>query len=102
MDELGNLASGQNTALLVLTFLQADCGNAEYRKEILSLGQEINLAWDINWNGFREDEDLETDGHLSTCVTGFGFGVEPSLELQQPGEQLLQVCLWQVFFQEQQ
>uniref|UniRef100_A0A3Q3VJ22 BH3-interacting domain death agonist n=1 Tax=Mola mola TaxID=94237 RepID=A0A3Q3VJ22_MOLML len=86
MDELGNLASGQNTALLVLTFLQADCGNAEYRKEILSLGQEINLTWDINWNSFREDKDLETDGHLSTCVTGFGFGVEPSLELQQPGE----------------
>lgn len=90
MDALGDLDSGQNAALVILAFLQADCRNAEYRKELLSLGQEINTAWDINWNGFREDPvddgDLETDGHLSSCVRASRDDIQPSVELQRPGE----------------
>lgn len=90
MDVLGYLDSGQNAALVILAFLQADCRNAEYRKELLSLGQEINPAWDINWNGFREDPvddgDLETDGHLSSCITASRDDIQPSVELQRPGE----------------
>lgn len=90
MDVLGNPTSGQNTALVILAFLQADCRNAEYRKEILSLGQEINLTRDINWNGFWEDSQddgaLETDGHLSSCIKASRDDIHPSVDLQRPGQ----------------
>lgn len=90
MDVLRNPANGQNTALVILAFLQADCTNAEYRKEILSLSQEIHITRDINWNGFREDPQeygaLETDGHLSSCIKASRDDIQPSVELQRPGE----------------
>ncbi|KAK9517003.1 hypothetical protein VZT92_024901 [Zoarces viviparus] len=87
MDDLGDLTSGQNVALVILSFLQADCGTSEYRKELLSLGKDFNLTRDINLNGPRPDDgDLETDGHVcsGSSVTAARGDVAPSLELQWP------------------
>lgn len=88
MDELGNLTNGQNAALVILAFLQADCRTSEYGKELLSLGKELNLTRDINFNGPRrdalDDGDLETDGHLSSCITASLDDIQPSVELQWP------------------
>ncbi|KAI3371582.1 hypothetical protein L3Q82_024152 [Scortum barcoo] len=69
----------------------ADCGSAECRNELLSLGQEINLGrtWDINRNGPQpgrdppEDGDLECDGHL--CLSAQIGDIQPSVELRRPG-----------------
>lgn len=81
--------TGKNAALVMLTFLQADCKNAEYRTELLSLVQEINPARDINWNGLSDDpmDDgfLEADGHHISNITALR-DILPSVELQQPGE----------------
>ncbi|XP_075938275.1 BH3 interacting domain death agonist [Anarhichas minor] len=84
MDDLGDLASGHNFALVILSFLQADCGTSEYRKELLSLGKDFNLTRDIN--GPRPDDGgLETDGHLSSSsITAALCDIEPSVELQWP------------------
>ncbi len=92
MDDQGYLADGKNTALVILAFLQADC-SPEYRQELHSLGQEINLnvTRDINFNGPRKDAldegDLECDGHLPTFITADVLGdLQPSVDLQRPGE----------------
>lgn len=81
--------TGENAALVMLTFLQADCRDAEYRKELLSLGQEINPARDINWNGLidesTDDGLLEADGHHICNITALQ-DIRPSVELLQPGE----------------
>ncbi|XP_031722745.1 BH3 interacting domain death agonist [Anarrhichthys ocellatus] len=83
MDDLGYLTSGHNVALVILSFLQADCGTSEYGKELLSLGKDFNLTRDIN--GPRPDDGgLETDGHLSSSITAALLDVEPSVELQWP------------------
>lgn len=82
--------TGKNAALVMLTFLQADCRNAEFRTELSSLGQEMNSARDINWNGLIDDpmDDglLEADGHLICNITVQDQDIQPSVELQQPGE----------------
>ncbi|KAM9351830.1 BH3 interacting domain death agonist [Symphorus nematophorus] len=91
MDNLGNVTSGQDAALVILAFLQADCNviNPEYRKELSILGQEIIHARDINCNGLKKDPlddgDLETDGHLPSCVSPSLHGIQPSVDLQRPG-----------------
>ncbi|CAJ1057208.1 BH3 interacting domain death agonist [Xyrichtys novacula] len=83
---MDNLSGGQNAALVVLTFLQADCRNSEYGKELLSLRQEIHRTRDINYNSSVKDdlEDgvLETDGHLSSCIRSSLGDIQPSVELQ--------------------
>lgn len=89
MDDLGNLKSGQNAALVILAFLQADCGDSEYSEELYFLAQEINVNRDINCNGLGEDpsEDgyLESDGgHLCGCITDAVRDIQPSVGL--PGE----------------
>ncbi|KAA8590455.1 hypothetical protein FQN60_014389, partial [Etheostoma spectabile] len=89
MDNLGNLTSGQNAAALVmLAFLQADCRTSEYGKELLSLGKDLNLTRDINFNGPEkdslEDGDIETDGHLPVSITAALDDIQPSVELQWP------------------
>ncbi|XP_068578764.1 BH3 interacting domain death agonist [Cebidichthys violaceus] len=91
MDGLGGLASGQNAALVILAFLQADCGSSEYGKELLSLGKDFNLTRDINHNGPRQDDGdiecdghLESDGHVSSSIAAALGDVEPSVELQWP------------------
>uniref|UniRef100_A0A3Q3EY88 BH3-interacting domain death agonist n=1 Tax=Labrus bergylta TaxID=56723 RepID=A0A3Q3EY88_9LABR len=63
-----------NAALLVLTFLQADCRNSECVKELHSLGQELHLR--------LEDGDLETDGHLPVFIRASLDDIQPSVELQ--------------------
>lgn len=81
--------TGKNTALVMLTFLQGDCRNAEYRTELLSLGKELNPAMDINWNGFSDDtmDDglLEADGHSIVNIRNLRV-IGPSVEVRQPGE----------------
>ncbi|KAK5867773.1 hypothetical protein PBY51_012237 [Eleginops maclovinus] len=85
MDDLGDLNSGQNAALLMWVFLQADCGTREfgYGKELLTLGKELGSR-DINCNGpceeVLEDGDLETDGHLS--IRAALDDILPLVELQ--------------------
>lgn len=86
MDDLGNLKSGQNAALVILAFLQADCGDSEYSEELYFLAQEINVNRDINCNGLGEDpsEDgyLESDGgHLCGCITDAVRDIQPSVGL---------------------
>ncbi|XP_068459668.1 BH3 interacting domain death agonist [Clinocottus analis] len=88
MDELGNLSSGPNAALIILSFLQADCRSSEYGKELFSLGKDLNLTRDVHSSGSRrdvlEDGDLETDGHVSSCIKTALSDVQPSVELQWP------------------
>lgn len=90
MDDLGSLTSQENTALVILAFLQVDCyvRNKAFCKELLTLGNDLNLTRDINCNDRRvealDDGDLETDGHLSTCISGFLDDIQPSVELQWP------------------
>lgn len=78
-------------ALVMLAFLQADSTSPEYREELLSLGQEMNLTWDASSSGPRGDllvyGDLEPDGHLSSSVRASADDVQPLVDLQ-PGEEL--------------
>ncbi|XP_033181898.1 BH3 interacting domain death agonist [Anabas testudineus] len=87
MDDFRNLSSEQNAALVIFTFLQADCINTEYCKELISLGKE----YDPNCNGPRidtlDDGDLETDGHLPTSLTIALDGVLPSVQLHRNPEE---------------
>lgn len=86
---LDNLTSGQNAALVVFAFLHADCRNSVYRQELLSLGQELHHSRDINCNGLGidplEDGNLETDGHLPSCITCSLDDIQPSVEQHQRG-----------------
>ncbi|XP_033940899.1 BH3 interacting domain death agonist isoform X2 [Pseudochaenichthys georgianus] len=86
MDELGDLNSGQNAALLMWVFLQADSSTPEFSKELLSLGKELNFSRDINFNRPCEEDlddgDLETDGHLP--ISAALQDILPSVELQWP------------------
>ncbi|KAG7214932.1 hypothetical protein INR49_005207 [Caranx melampygus] len=87
MEDLLNMSGGQNTALVIFAFLQADSSNADYNKELHSLGSGINLTRDINCNGSRidtipDDGDLETDGHpMSSPLRSFS-DLRPSADLQ--------------------
>lgn len=100
MDVLVDLTRGQNAALVIFAFLQADCRNSDYRQELISLGQEINNSRDINCNGLSidplEDGDIETDGHLPTCITCSLGDIRPSVDLQQPGNNADAAALQQV------
>lgn len=101
MDDLGDLTSGQNAALIILAFLQMDCRNSDYRKELFSLEQDyINVTRDINcnssWIDVQDEGDLETDGHLPVCMP-LSFGdIQPSVELRRPGEHGEAAALQQV------
>ncbi|KAM6927151.1 BH3 interacting domain death agonist [Lycodopsis pacificus] len=90
MDDLGDLTSGQDVALVILSFLQADCGTSEYGKELLSLEKDFNLTRDINLNGPRSDDgDLETDGHVCSSVITAALGNRAeTAEIQQLAEGL--------------
>ncbi|XP_033997371.1 BH3 interacting domain death agonist [Trematomus bernacchii] len=85
MDELGDLNSGQNAALMWV-FLQADSSAPEFSKELLSLGKELHFSRDINFNRPCEEDlddgDLETDGHLP--IRAALQDILPSVELQWP------------------
>ncbi|KAM3609280.1 uncharacterized protein V6R79_012341 [Siganus canaliculatus] len=86
MDAVDDLTRGQNIALVIFAFLQADCKNSEYKQELCSLGQEIQRTPDINCNGLRQDDDsgnLETDGHQPQWITAFD-DIQPSVEFQRP------------------
>lgn len=91
MDGMGNTTIGPNTPLLILAFLnQTDCGDAEYRKELLSLSRELQVSLDINSNGFcietQEDGTLESDGHLPSYIRGSFDDIHPTVELEGPGQ----------------
>lgn len=91
---------GQNAALVVFAFLQADCRNSAYRQELLSLGQEIHHSRDINCNGLGidplEDENIETDGHLPSHIKCSVDDILPSVEQQQRGNHADAAALQQV------
>lgn len=93
MDAFGNFVDEQYVALVSLAFLQTGCGNAECRKELLSVGRELKAARDINSNGiYREpfdDENLETDGHSPPSLPAWLGDFQPFVDLQRPGKFLL-------------
>ncbi|XP_008290571.1 BH3 interacting domain death agonist isoform X2 [Stegastes partitus] len=85
------LQNGQNASLVMLAFLQADCRDSDYSKELNSLGTHLNLTKDINsnshWPDSQEDEGLECDGHLpcsSSSITELLHGIQPVAELRWP------------------
>lgn len=82
------------TALVILSFLQADYKNANYRDELVSLEQEVIQGIDLNGctRASLDDACLETDGSQSTGITFRLRGVE----LQRLGE--VWVCLIWVKF----
>lgn len=86
MDAVGGGVGEPNTALVVLAFLQRDCKNADYRKEILSLSHDLSLS--LEWvTDFRlDDGDLESDGHLPSCITVSRDDIRATVGLQRPGE----------------
>lgn len=91
MDASGNFVGEQYVALVSLAFLQAGCGNAECRKELLSVGRELNVAPDINSNGvysegIYRDGNLETDGHPPSSLPAWLADLQPLVDLQRPGE----------------
>ncbi|XP_049429352.1 BH3 interacting domain death agonist isoform X2 [Epinephelus fuscoguttatus] len=101
MADLGSLTSGQNAALLIFAFLQADCRSSEYEEELFSLGKDLHLTRDINFNGPRkdvlDDGDLETDGHLCSCIAPADIhDIQPSPELQWPRNQAEAAAIQQV------
>ncbi|KAL6107119.1 uncharacterized protein ACO6RY_10816 [Pungitius sinensis] len=84
MDALGE----QKAALVVLAFLQADCKSPGYRKELNALGEDFQLTRNIDLGVPARDApgdgDLETDGHMSSCITAALGDIQPSVELQWP------------------
>uniref|UniRef100_A0AAQ5XJA5 BH3-interacting domain death agonist n=2 Tax=Amphiprion TaxID=80969 RepID=A0AAQ5XJA5_AMPOC len=80
--------NGQNAPLVVLAFLQADCWDSEYRRELISLSSHLNLTKDINSNGSwkesSEDEGLECDGHLQSSIRDSLQDLQPLVELRWP------------------
>lgn len=98
MEDLRGLTRGQNAAL-VFAFLQADCTDFDYRKELLSLAEELNLFQGIRNNGprpdFMEDGFLETDGHLPCGITGSLGDILPSVD-QWPRDRMEAAAFLQV------
>lgn len=93
MDASGNLVGEQYVAVFSLAFLQAGCGSAECLKELLTVGRELSVAWDINFNGVHrdvyDDDNLETDGHSPPSHPSWLRDQQPFVLLQRPGELLL-------------
>lgn len=96
MDVLDKLSCEADTALVILSFLQADYKSAEYRDELLSLSQEISQARSIDLNGCTDasldDGYLQTDGSRSSCITFRLCAAQPAEALQMLGE----LCVWDV------
>ncbi|XP_037834230.1 uncharacterized protein LOC108237478 isoform X2 [Kryptolebias marmoratus] len=86
MDNFGKLAKGQEAALVIVAFLQADCIDPVYTHEILSLCNDITAEWDINRNEQKIDsvgdfDELESDGNLSESIKASLDDIQPLVEL---------------------
>ncbi|XP_068507255.1 BH3 interacting domain death agonist [Syngnathus scovelli] len=82
MDDLTKLASEQNAALVVLSFLQADCIDVQYNKAVCSLGSELRKTW----SSCEEDDGvIESDGYLPISNADLIAGMEPGVEHYWPG-----------------
>ncbi|XP_041853633.1 BH3 interacting domain death agonist [Melanotaenia boesemani] len=84
MEDSGFLRNEQKAASVIFAFLQTDCRDSDYSKELLSLGTDLNLARDINCNGHMTDSlldgDLETDGGIQSNV--LLDDIRPQVDLQ--------------------
>ncbi|XP_056908577.1 BH3 interacting domain death agonist isoform X2 [Takifugu flavidus] len=83
------------TALVILSFLQADYKSANYRDELASLEQEVTQGIDLNGctGASLDDGCLETDGLRSTGITFRLRGVEfQRLAAQQVAEELKDIA----------
>lgn len=93
MDVLDKSRHETDTALVIWCFLQ-DHKSAEYREELISLGQELSptLGTDLNvcTDASLDDGYLETDGSRSSCITFRLSGAQPAEALHRLGE--LCVC----------
>ncbi|XP_061532890.1 BH3-interacting domain death agonist-like isoform X1 [Phycodurus eques] len=85
MDDLTKLASEQNATLVVLSFLQPDCGvsNVQYNKAICSLGKDLTETWMSSCE--EEYGVIECDGNLPGNIAGSIDDIEPLVELYWPG-----------------
>lgn len=85
-----HLKEAQSASFVFLAFLQADCGNSDYSRELTSLGSTLHLTKDINYNGHwigsQEDEGLECDGQLQSNIKDSLRDLQPLVELQWPGD----------------
>lgn len=94
MDVLDNLVCEADAALLIVSFLQADHKSADYRDELVSLGQEVGRTRAVDVNGCTDAsadiECLEADGSGASCVTFYPLGAQSAEPLQRLGE--LCVC----------
>ncbi|XP_077372043.1 BH3 interacting domain death agonist isoform X2 [Festucalex cinctus] len=82
MDDLTKLTGEQNATLVLLSFLQADCSNAQYNAAVNSLGKELTETWRSSCE--EECGVIECDGNLSTTI-GSIDDIEPLVELYWPG-----------------
>ncbi|KAM9815297.1 BH3-interacting domain death agonist-like [Syngnathus typhle] len=83
MDDLTKLASEQNAALVVLSFLQADCSDVQYNKAVCSLGNELTKTWRSSCE--EDDGVIESDGYLPISNADLIAGMEPGVEHYWPG-----------------
>ncbi|XP_077424165.1 BH3 interacting domain death agonist isoform X2 [Vanacampus margaritifer] len=82
MDDLTKLGSEQNATLVLLSFLQADCSNAQYNTAVNSLGKELKKTWRSSCE--EEFGVIECDSYLPTTIGSFD-DIEPPVEHYWPG-----------------
>lgn len=94
MDALDKVVREADAALLIVSFLQADYKSAEYRDELLSLGQEVGRSRAVDLNGCTgaspDIEYVEADGSKTSSITFYPLGAQPAELPQRLGE--LCVC----------
>lgn len=90
MDALDKPVREADAALLIVSFLQADYKSAEYRDELVSLGQEVGRTRAADLNGYAgaspDIEYVEADGSRTSSITFYPLGAQPAEPLQRPGE----------------
>lgn len=81
-----NLATEHDVALVIISFLQADCKNTELSSELLSLRKDLSLSWDAETD-CSDDGDIECDGHSASPISAALGEIRPSVELDRQDNQ---------------
>lgn len=92
-----HLREGQNASFVFLAFLQADCGDLDYNKELISLGSALHLTKDIHNDHWTEEDDgLECDGHQQSNIKDSLRDLQPVVDLHWPGNHAEEAVLWRI------